>query len=173
MNPFLTALIASGTILAIVLATDLGHRAVTGWRLARSLLAVGVVCVLFVRSLPAGGNDLPLQLAGIGAGVLAGLVAAQFLPVRRDDDGRVVTCGGAGYAVVWVVLSAARVLFAYGSEHWFGDALVRFSVEHEISGQAPYSNAFVFMSLAMVLARSGVLLVRRHRLTPQPREVLS
>ncbi|ONI75225.1 hypothetical protein ALI144C_41555 [Actinosynnema sp. ALI-1.44] len=165
-SPFWIALIASVSVLAIVLATDLGHRALTRWRLARSLLAVVIVCGIFVRSLPTGGNDVPLQLAGIGAGVLAGVVAAKFLVVERASDGRVMTRGGFGYAAVWVVLSAARVVFAYGAEHWFAEDIVMFSIEHGISGQDTYANAFLFMALAMVLARSGVLLVRTRRTTP-------
>jgi|ERR1043165_903319 hypothetical protein len=160
MSPFWIALVASVSVLAIVLATDLGHRALTTWRLLRSLLAVVVVCVIFVRSFPTEGNDVPLQLAGVGVGVLAGIVAAQFLAVERTADGRVMTRGGLGYAVVWAVLSAARVVFAYGAEHWFPEGIVRFSIEYSISGQDTYANAFLFMALAMVLARSGALLVR-------------
>src|SRR5262245_39313489 len=98
MSPFWIALIASVSVLAIVLATDLGHRALTNWRLLRSLLAVVIVCAVFVHSLPTGGNDIPLQLAGAGVGVLAGIIAAQFLAVERRSDGQVMTLGGIGYA---------------------------------------------------------------------------
>lgn len=160
MSPFWIALVASASVLAVVLATDLGHRALTTWRLLRSLLAVIAVCVIFVRSFPVDGNDVPLQLAGVGVGVLAGIIAAQFLTVEHTADGRVMTRGGLGYALVWVVLSAARVVFTYGAENWFAEGIVRFSVEYGISGQDAYANAFLFMALAMVLARSGVLLVR-------------
>ena len=163
MSPFWIALVASVSVLAIVLATDLGHRALTNWRLLRSLLAVVIVCAIFIRSFPTGGNDIPLQLAGIGAGVLAGIIAAQFLAVERTSDGRVMTRGGVGYATVWTVLSAARVVFAYGAEHWFAEDLVWFSIEHGISGPDTYANAFLFMALSMVLARSGVMLVRARR----------
>jgi hypothetical protein len=169
MSQFLIALIASASILGIVLATDLGHRRLTNWRLLRSLAAVIVVCAIFVRSFPTGGNDLTLQLAGIGAGLVAGAIATAFLPVHRGADGQPMTRGCPAYASVWVVLSLARVLFAYGSEHWFAEGLVRFSIENEISGAAPYANAFLFMALAMVLTRSGALLVRRQRLgAPAP-----
>jgi len=166
MSQFVIALIASGSILAIVLATDLGHRRITGWRLLRSLAAAVVVCAIFVRSFPTGGSDLVLQLAGIGAGILAGVVASLFLPAYRGADGAPMTRGGIAYATVWIVLSLGRVLFAYGSENWFAEGIVRFSIEHEISGQAPYANAFLFMALAMVLTRAGALLIRRSRLAP-------
>lgn len=164
MSPFLTALIASVTILGIILATDLGRRRITTMRLLRSLFAVVVVIGLFVHSLPAAGNDVSLQLAGVGLGAICGLTAGALLPAHRDDDGHCYTTGGIGYALLWVVLSGSRVLFAYGTEHWFSHGIVTFSIDHELSGQDVYANAFVFMSLAMVLARTAVLLTRRRRL---------
>ncbi|MCX0273256.1 hypothetical protein NLM24_21645 [Nocardia zapadnayensis] len=162
MSQFLVAAIGSGSILAIVLATDLGRRRLTTWRLVRSLLAVVIICGVFVHSLPLHGNDLPAQLAGVGLGVLCGLVAAQFLPVSRDG-GEIVTRGGIAYATVWVLFSGARVLFAYGAENWFAADLVRFSMDNAISGRATYTNFFVFMTLAAVLTRSAVLLSRGRR----------
>lgn len=167
MSQFLIAAIGSGSILTIVLATDLGRRRLTTWRLVRSLLAVVIVCGLFVHALPVRGNDLPMQLAGVGIGVLCGLVAAQFLPVSQDGD-EIVTRGGAAYAAVWVLFSGARVLFAYGAENWFAEDLVRFSMDNAISGQATYTNFFVFMALAAVLTRSAVLLLRRRRSAAVP-----
>ncbi|WP_157254458.1 hypothetical protein [Nonomuraea typhae] len=161
MSPSLTALIASGTILVVILATDLGTRKVTVWRMLRSLVAVAVVIAVFVRSLPTGGNDPLLQLAGIGLGVICGLVAAALLPAHRGADGEVYTVGGIAYALVWMLLSAARVVFAYGSEHWFGAGVVRFSIDYKISGPDVYANAFVFMTLAMVLTRAAVLLNKK------------
>lgn len=168
MSPFLTALIASGTILIIILSTDLGTRQVTNMRMLRSILAVVIVLALFVHTLPVEGNDPSLQLAGIGAGVICGLVAAALLPAHRDASGEIYTKGGIGYALVWAVLSAARVLFAYGSEHWFSEGIIRFSIDYKLSGQDVYSNAFVFMALAMVLTRTAALLNKRRRLHAQP-----
>jgi hypothetical protein len=164
MSQFLTALIAGVSILAVILATDLGRRRLTTARMLRSVLVVVIVVPLFVHSFPTTGNDVSLQLAGVGAGVIAGLVAAALLPARRDEDGEIRTVGGVGYALVWIVLSAARVLFAYGSEHWFGEGIIRFSIDNKLSGQDVYANALLFMSLAMVLTRTTVLVSRRHRL---------
>ncbi|GHF52543.1 hypothetical protein GCM10010218_37530 [Streptomyces mashuensis] len=165
MSPFLTALIASVTILAIILATDLGTRRVTNMRMLRSLLAIAIVIALFVHSLPHAGNDVSLQLVGIGVGVICGLIAASLLPAHRDPaTGDVFTRGGIGYAAVWFVLSSARVLFAYGTEHWFPAGIIKFSIDYKLSGQDVYANAFIFMSLAMVLTRTAVLLTRRRRL---------
>ncbi|GAA1904891.1 hypothetical protein GCM10009753_39240 [Streptantibioticus ferralitis] len=164
----MTALIASATILTIILATDLGRRRVTNMRMLRSLLAVGIVIALFVHSLPTDGNDVSLQLVGIGVGAICGLIAGALLPAHRDPaSGEIYTTGGIGYALLWLVLSSTRVLFAYGTEHWFSQGIIKFSIDYKLSGQDVYANAFVFMSLAMVLARSAVLLTRRRKLLAQ------
>lgn len=164
MSQFQIALIASVSILAVILATDLGRRRATTWRVARSLIAVVVVAAIFVHSFPTAGNDVSLQLAGIGAGVICGLAAAMLLPVYRGPSGEIYTRAGIAYAALWVVLSAARVVFAYGSEHWFPAGIVKFSIDYRLTGEDVYANAFVFMALAMVLTRSAVLLTRRYRL---------
>ncbi|MFG2861914.1 hypothetical protein [Streptomyces sioyaensis] len=168
LSQFVTALIAGGTILAIILATDLGRRRVTNMRMVRSVLAVAVIIVLFVHSFPTSGNAPSLQLIGVGVGVICGLVAGALLPAHRGADGLIYTTGGVGYALVWIVLSSARVLFAYGAEHWFTEGLIRFSIENELSGPDVYANAFVFMSLAMVLTRTAVLVTKRRRIRNSP-----
>ncbi|KUJ64169.1 hypothetical protein ACZ90_60590 [Streptomyces albus subsp. albus] len=164
MSQFATALIASGTILTIILATDIGHRRITTMRMVRSVLAVAVIIAIFVHSFPTRGNDVSLQLVGVGVGVISGLIAGTLLPAYRHESGDIRTIGGIGYALVWVVLSSGRVLFAYGAEHWFTEDLIRFSIDYQISGQDTYANAFVFMSLAMVLTRTAVLLAKMRRL---------
>ncbi|WP_330333030.1 hypothetical protein OHS33_27225 [Streptomyces sp. NBC_00536] len=160
----MNALIAGGTILAGILSTDLGTRRVTTLRMLPPLLAVAVTLALFVHTLPVDGNDPSLQLAGIGAGIICGLAVTALLPAHRGASGEVRTKGAAGYALAWTALSASHVLFAYGSQHWFSEGIVRFSTDYKLSGQAVYSNAFVFMALAMVLTRTAVLLNKRRRL---------
>lgn len=167
MSSFEIALAASATVFVVILATDLGRRRVTTTRMARSLIAVALIVALFVHSLPTAGNDVSLQLIGTGVGVIFGLVAGVLLPAERAASGEVYTRGGVAYAALWFVLSSARVVFAYGAEHWFPQGLVAFSIEHQLSGADVYANAFVFMSLAMVLARTAVLLTRRNRLLAQ------
>ncbi|TWD80743.1 hypothetical protein FB561_1831 [Kribbella amoyensis] len=164
MSQFAIALIASASVLSVILATDLGHRKVTRMRILRSVLAVGVIIALFVRSLPTVGNSLTLQLAGVGLGVVFGLLVAVFLPTERAGNGEIYTRAGLAYAVAWTVLSAGRVVFAFGAEHWFAEELITFSIKHQIAGADAYANAFVFLSLAMVLTRSAVLLGKARKL---------
>ncbi|WP_207755385.1 hypothetical protein [Nonomuraea cypriaca] len=165
MSQFLSALIASGSILTIILATDLGHRRITTMRMLRSMIAVAVIIVIFVHSFPTQGNDLSLQLVGIGTGVICGLIAGALLPAYvHKSSGELHTFGGIGYALVWIVLSAGRVVFAYGADNWFAEDLVRFSIDYRISGPDTYANTFVFMALAMVLTRTAVLLTKMRKL---------
>lgn len=164
LSQFAAALIASATILTIILATDLGRRRVTNMRMLRSVIAVGIIIPLFVHSFPTSGNAPSFQLIGCGVGVICGLIAGVLLPAHRGSDGQIYTTGGFGYALVWIVLSSARVLFAYGAEHWFAEGLIRFSIENRLSGPDVYANAFVFMSLAMVLTRTAVLVTKRRRI---------
>ncbi|WAP56091.1 hypothetical protein [Streptomyces sp. S465] len=165
----MAALIASGTILTIVLATDLGRRRITTLRMLRSIIAVAVVVAIFVHSFPTvGDNDVSLQLVGVGVGVICGLIAGVLLPAHKDaTSGELYTIGGIGYALVWIVLSSARVIFVYGAEHWYPVGLIKFSIDYGISGQDTYSNAFIFMALAMVLTRTAVLLAKMRKLRTQ------
>ncbi|MCR8576698.1 hypothetical protein [Streptomyces sp. Isolate_219] len=170
LSQFVIALIASASILTIILATDLGCRRVTNMRMLRSVIAVAIIIALFVHSFPTSGNALSFQLIGVGVGVICGLVAGALLPAHRGADGQIYTIGGFGYALVWIVISSARVLFAYGAEHWFAEGLIRFSIENELSGPDVYANAFVFMSLAMVITRTAVLVAKRRRIRLSPAE---
>ncbi|NDU76659.1 hypothetical protein GWI34_29135 [Actinomadura sp. DSM 109109] len=164
MSPLMTTLVVSATVLAVILAGDLGRRKVTTIRMLRPLVVVGGVLAFFVSSLPSEGNDLALQMTGAGLGIILGLVAGAMLPAERDGDGHVHTRGGWPYALFWVVVSAGRIAFVYGAEHWFPKEIIEFCIRHRISGPDVFSNAFVFLALTMVLARTGVVLSHRLRL---------
>jgi hypothetical protein len=170
MSPFWTTVAVSGTILVVILASDLGRRKVTTMRLVRPLIAVAIVIAIFVRSFPLDGNDPSLQLVGIGVGVICGLIAGALLPAERAASGDSYTRGGVLYALLWLVISAARVVFVYGTENWFTAEIIEFSIEYRISGPAVFSNAFVLMALAMVLARTSVILARSRRLRAAARQ---
>jgi hypothetical protein len=169
MSQFMSALIASGTILIIILATDIGRRRITVTRMLRSVIVVALVVVIFVDSFPTkGDNDLSLQLVGVGTGVICGLVAGALLPAHKDaTSGELYTIGGIGYTLVWIVVSTGRVVFVHGAEHWFAADLIKFSIDYGISGQDTYSNAFIFMSLTMLLTRTAVLLGKMRKLRGQ------
>ncbi|MFI6449192.1 hypothetical protein [Kitasatospora sp. NPDC050543] len=164
MSGFATTLVVSGTVLAVILASDLGRRRITTMRLIRPLIAVAVVMVLFFHTPQLAGNDLSLQLVGVGVGIILGLTAGAMLPGEADSDGTVYTRAGLLYALFWLAMSAARVVFVYGIEHWYTADIIEFAVKYRISGPEVFSNSLVLMALATVLARTVVVLNRRRRL---------
>ncbi|MET9606660.1 hypothetical protein ABZZ17_16535 [Streptomyces sp. NPDC006512] len=160
MGQFTTALITSGSLLAVILATDSGNRRITPLRIAAPTLVAVLVIGVCVHSFPTAGNDTSLHLAGIGAGGICGLVAGSLLSAHRDPAGDIRSTGGPGHAAVWVLLLGAQILFAYGCEHWFGARMTRFTTDYQLSGSEVLVSSLALTSLSMVLARTAVLLSR-------------
>jgi hypothetical protein len=148
-----TQYLLNAGLLAFVLWANLGTRAVDRRRFTLPLLLVAVAAGVFLRDVPTAGSDLTLELAGVAAGVVLGLVAAALVRVHRDARGRLVMHAGAAYAALWVVVIGGRCVFAYGAEHWFGRAIGQFSMTHHITGADAWTAAFVLMALAMVVTR--------------------
>ncbi|MFI2214264.1 hypothetical protein [Streptomyces sp. NPDC020141] len=164
MGQFTAALITGATTLAVILAADLGDRRVTAPRTTGPVLAVAVAVVLCVHSFPASGNDLSLQLACVGVGVICGLIAGSLLPARRESSGEIHTVGGIGYALIWLVLATGQTVFAYGAEHWFTARMTRFTTDYDLSGDTVLVSSAALMTLAMAAARTAVLLSRARAL---------
>jgi hypothetical protein len=156
-------------VLAVLLEADLGHRKIGWFRVLRPLIvAVGVVAA-YASSLPTNGHNIALETIGALAGVLLGLGAHLFISVYFDPArpgrkgtgarGRAVSRAGAGYAIYLVLVFGSRLLFIYGTEHWFPRSLNHFLLTHQLSANG-LTDALMFMAIAMALARSVVLAVR-------------
>ena len=121
--------------------------------LAVPVLAVGCAAVLFLHSVPAGGNDIALELACVLAGAVMGAVGGLATRLRLGADGRPLGRAGALAASMWVGGVGARLAFAVAATYGAGPAIARFTIAHQITGSAAWVAALVMMALADVLTR--------------------
>lgn len=165
LSPLTEAMIVNAVVLVTVLATDLGPaRKIGPMRLLRPVIAAAVIVPLFVESPVTHGNGLLVEVAGIVAGVLCGLIATMLLRVYRSPrTGRPASSAGWPYAAFWTVIIAARAAFTYGAAHWFSSSLVSWAIANQVS-QAAITDGMIFMAIAMVLIRTAGLRVRVSRL---------
>jgi hypothetical protein len=163
-----TQYLLNAGLLAFVLWANLGTRTVSRARFTLPLLLVAVAAGVFLREVPTAGNDVGLELAGVGAGAVLGLVAAALVHVERNSRGRLVMRAGVAYAALWIAVIGGRCAFAYGADHWFPRAIGEFSMTHSITGADAWTAAFVVLSVAMVLSRLVVVAIGAARIR-QPR----
>jgi hypothetical protein len=95
--------------------------------------------------------------------VLLGLAAHLFLAVsygpvksRRGVRDRAVSRAGFGYAAFWTVIFAGRLVFIYGSEHWFSNSIGQFLLTHQLSVTG-LTDSLIFMAITRAMARSALL----------------
>lgn len=163
-----SVLIVTLVILTTVLISDLGTRKVTPLRLIRPFIAAGIVIPFFAKAVVTSGHGLLLEVAGVAAGAVVGVLAAACMRVRRDQrTGTVTSHAAVAYAAIWILVSGARLFFDYGSNHLFTAQLVHFGIIHQIS-LAALTDSLIFFSLAMLLARTGALAARARRARTLP-----
>src|SRR5262245_22470481 len=105
-SPLADAMIINGVVLATVLATDVGPaRKIGGMRLLRPVIAAAVIIPFFMKSPDTHGNALAVEIAGVAAGLLGGLIAAALMRVYRSPaTGKPVSAAGWPYAAFWAVV---------------------------------------------------------------------
>jgi hypothetical protein len=169
MSTLTDAELTNVLVLAAVLQADLGpHRTITIQRALRPALLAAVIVPLFLKSVATHGRGLALELAGVAAGVVAGLIALALIRVfRSPSSGKPATAAGWAYALLWVIIIGARAAFSYGASHWFSDELARWLIQSAVSGNA-ITDGLIFMAVAMLLTRTAGIAIRARALPPQP-----
>ena len=161
MSPLTDAMIINGAVLIVVLEGDLGpHRKIGTIRILRPLITIALVIPLFLDRPVTHGNGLLVELAGIAAGLLCGLVITMLMRVYRSPEtGKPVSAAGFPYAIVWTLIVGARAAFSYGATHWFSPQLALWCVTNQVTGAA-ITDGLIFMAITMVLIRTTGLATR-------------
>jgi hypothetical protein len=155
-------------LLIAIVFRQMRARPLTAASVLLPVALVAVACLHYLKAFTPRGNDLLLIVVLAAAGIALGLLSGILTDVRRDAEGRVVARAGLLAAAAWVAGMGFRFGFAVWSTHGGAADVALFSMEHRITGEQAWTTALVLMAVGEVLARLGLLQLRRARL-PLPR----
>jgi hypothetical protein len=166
MSTLMQAELVNIAVLAAVLQADLGSRRKLGLhRILRPILLAAGIVPLFLEKITTHGGGLNVELAGVAAGTIGGLIALGLVKVYRSSaTGKPVTAAGRGYALLWIAVIGARAAFSYGANHWFESEIGSWLTNNSIPAAA-ITDGLIFMAVAMLLTRTLGLAIRARSLT--------
>src|SRR6202021_418388 len=102
MSPLTEAMVINGAVLFATLESDLGPHRKIGWvRPLRRPVVIAAINPLFIEKPVTHGNGLLVELAGIAAGLLCGLLVTTLMRVYRSPrTGKPVSAAGLPDALV-------------------------------------------------------------------------
>jgi hypothetical protein len=162
MSDFVTSLVISGSIFAVMVLSQFGHREYSWHKVLLPLVSVGYFGYHYLSGLPTVGNAVWLYAAGVVLGLLFGWWATVTTGVEKDaTTGKLYTRTGAGFVIAWLVAMVLRVAFVYSVENVssFRDHVGTFMMNNQLveGSIAPF---FVLMALTTVVARIAAIRVR-------------
>ena len=118
MSEFMSALVISGSIFAVMMASQLGRREYSWHKIAIPIVSVGAFGWAYLRHLPTVGNAIWLYLAGIAIGGIFAVLATMTTTIEQDPaTKKLFTRTGVAFVITWLVAVALRIGFVWGVDN--------------------------------------------------------
>ena len=154
-------------ILAVVLSADLGRRKVGPLRLLRPVIAAAIIIPFFFKGAASSGRGLALELAGLAVGLALGVLAGTLIRCQPRQPGRPPCFPGRPAVCRRLGRGLGRAhLLHLRRQPRFGAQLGRWMAANQITVGA-LTDSLIFLSLAMLLGRTGILAAKARAATPR------
>jgi len=170
MTDLQQALAIGGGIFIVMMASQYGYRDYTWHKWAMPLISVAIFAYFYVKDAPNDSVDYVVYAVAVALGLAFGWAATATTKVEKNPakGGAIYTRAGIGFASVWLLALAARVLFITLAEHnqGFRSALGTFMYNHQIVEEAipPF---FCIWAVVMVAFRVGLIALKAASLRSQ------
>jgi hypothetical protein len=155
-----TMLLLNLVVVFIALESDIGRRKIGRMRVFRPLVTALLIVPFFFKGIDFSLNGMLFEMGALAVGLLLGLAALRFMRFEYDAAAhRMYSRAGWGYLLAWLLITGLKIGFSYGSANLWGRQLFTWMASHGISVNA-FTAGFIFLNLAMMLSRCGVLYFR-------------